>query len=358
MTFDRTQLRARHMLTHLRLLDIPGMSLPDDVKGLSGHDLISTDALSALIRQHEKTLGLVEDADDSTARAYFRVLLSAEDKTALHIAQKLGRNLGYLLLMLRRGDAINREANDWDDAYWEHWKQVERVHLAGGLLAGKFGEMVAQQANVIAGKGAANFTIDVADNPPHLALLGAARYVETAQSTMVFDFGSTYVKRARAQYGEYGLQRLHILDRVPINIGVDATREDAQRIFNRMVTTISETYEQVVDGMIPLCIAAHVDANGQPLPDQGGIYANIRYLSENVQTMMSDVLSRRIRRGVQVKFMNDVAAAASVYAGEENAAVLMIGSSLKVAFPLVQTHLRPIGKDVIVVDARRGYSIG
>lgn len=359
MPLDPRNITVENSLNRVKIMDLPGHELPAAVKGRSAYDLISTQALNRLIDAQHETLGLLPDTDDVTARAYFRVLLSAGDPTAEAIARELGRNLGYLLLTLHRGDAVNRSArHEWNESHWTHWRAIRHVFMAGGMMAGKTGEVIRQTALSLIHDELPDYRIEVAIHPPHLALIGAARFVTRELTTHVFDFGSSYVKRAGVQYGSYGLERLHILDRIPINIGVDARREDAQRIFNRMITTIAETCDETTTGLVPVSIAAYVDEHGQPLLTQKGIYMHLSYLSDDVEGMMSEVLSKRVGRPLEVRLLHDGTAAATVYAGTPNAAVIVLGSSLGVGFPVPRENLRPVAPNLNVIDARTGHSIG
>jgi hypothetical protein len=52
-----------------------------------------------------------------------------------------------VLLALRRGDTVNRQARtDWTAADWETWAGIDQVWLGGGIVSGRLGAVVAQAA--------------------------------------------------------------------------------------------------------------------------------------------------------------------------------------------------------------------
>lgn len=350
---------AATALDGVKIMALPGRDLPPGVVGKTGHELVSTSALNRLIEAHQQALGLLPDTDEATSRAYFRVLLSAGDPIARQIAERLGRNLGYLILTLRRADEINRAAYpQWHAADWKRWQRVEQVYLAGGLLSGTTGMLIAQAAQAITRPEMPHLRLTIADHPTYLALIGAARYVTTELSTHVFDFGSTYVKRARVMYGSYGLERVHILDRIGTNIGLTADRDDAQHIFNRMVVTIAETCDENTTGIIPISLSAMVDEHGQLTATDYSIYSHLLHLTDDVGGMLADAISRQTGRPLTVRLLHAGTAAATTYANKPKSAVLMLGAHVGAGFPVPHAKLRPIAPNLSVTGGRGDHTLG
>src|SRR6476469_668329 len=144
---DPEHLTPAASLNRMRIMDLPGLALEDEVKGQLAFDLLSTGALVDLMRRDPACLGLTPGdlADGSRAPRLLDRSFGAEDPAiraaADAIATRYGRRLAYLILTLKRGDAVNRQARaDWDESYWVHWAGVEQIWLGGGLASGQLGE--------------------------------------------------------------------------------------------------------------------------------------------------------------------------------------------------------------------------
>ena len=156
-------------MNRVRIVDLPGLNLPDVCQGklafhlclgnysfkelcafasLRESRLLSTENLRKMVVSHIDVLQLDANSPD-LLRAFdgcFTAVSTLYDRkaairtTAEQIAREYGRYLAYLLLTLKRGDAINRNARpDWRDIHWEFWAQIEQVYVGGGLLAGHLG---------------------------------------------------------------------------------------------------------------------------------------------------------------------------------------------------------------------------
>jgi hypothetical protein len=329
-------------LNRVVLVDLPGLDVTDDVKGKTGYELVSTAALDKLIEAHHADFRFITYKDPPAMRGHFFVLLSHDDPTAIHVAETLGRNLGYLLLTLTRGDEVNRKARpEWSDAHWKLWGSIRTVHLGGGLVTGKMGVWMLKGVRIITTNAGSNLAIDLAHYPQHLPLFGAARYIATGQKSYMLDFGGTYVKRGFAQYGSDGLKQLTLLSSVE-----SAFTNDVIDVRDTMVDIIAETAKDFDAPIIPVSIAAYVDANGQPLIAQGGIYMQLAQLSDDVPAMLSELVSKRIGKPVTIKLLHDGSAAASFYAPEANAVVLMLGTAIGSGYCVLRPELRPVSPNL------------
>lgn len=353
MTFNPAQPTVKNSLNRVVIVDLPGYPLPDEVKGQRGYSLLSSQALTGYIRENSHALELDATLDDTTLRMQFVERLNADYPAALSIAQRMGRNLGYLLLALHRGDAVNRAARDeWDSSYWDYWATIRTVHLGGGLVMGTMGAIIVENARAILNEIVPDYSINVATYPRYLPLIGAARLVAADDCTAVFDFGSTFIKRAIATYNEQGLQRMELQPPVEVGFSQNVTQADAPAIVERLVEIIASTCADISGNVIPVSLAAYVDERGQPLLTQGGLYMQMNYLSDDVQGMLAEKVSQRLGRRMQLHLVHDCTAAAMVYAGEANAAIIMLGTALGAGFPVVRPYLRLISAALSIIDAR------
>ena len=341
-------------LNRVCLIDLPGLDIDPAVKGKTGYELVSSLALTALIRAQIDALKLDPALDDAALRLAFDVCLNSRRPSvraaAGSIARQIGRGLGYLLLVLRRGDPINRAARaEWDDSYWAHWTGIRQVWLGGGLVSGALGPHLVTHARAVLAD--AGITLHISPYAPLLPLVGAARFgPPDTTAALVFDFGHTLVKRAVGLYHGGALSELRLLPPVPTrfdDMPVDPADPAlfARGVRDLMIGIMTETWHAAQDSgvnpsrVIPASLSAYV-RDGQPLDAQSGAYVQLIHITGNAARMLSDHLSAALDTPVAVMLIHDGTAAAATHAGLENAAVITIGTALGIGFPPSDTGLR------------------
>jgi hypothetical protein len=364
---DPHNLTPANSMNRVRVMDLPNLHIDDEVKGKTGYELISAAALAKLIRQYSDDLKLDPTRSDAELCQQFDACFSGQDEVlaaAETIVQRLGRNLGTLLLTLKRGDAINREAREeWDDSYWEHWSTINQVYLGGGLVSGQLGKRIKPIALAIFEEaGLSDFKLEISKYGGNLPLVGAAcRAVDEIEAAVVFDFGATLIKRGYALYNFRGqLEELRRFPPVPTEWERFAQAfpdpiDAAAAFFNHLITIMTDTWRQIraADGaparVIRASIAAYIQ-DGQPIPPQGGPYTQLRHLTNNLQSELTLQLAHRLGAVMDLQLIHDGTAAATAYAGTDNAAVITIGTALGVGFPPPAKDLRPISRGFWVMD--------
>ena len=365
---DPEHLTPAASLNRVRVMDLPGRALEDEVKGQFAFDLLSTGALVDLMRRDAARLGLTTGdlADGSQASHLLDRAFAADDPTiraaADAVAARYGRRLAYLILTLKRGDPVNRQARaDWDDSYWEQWAGVEQIWLGGGLASGQLGARFQHwAAEYLRAAGLPEFGLHIAAYPAVLPLIGAARSVPAGDpAALVFDFGQTAVKRARAVYQDGTLTALHLLPAIPAgfdNAGAELSGAKVAALAERVVAVLVATWGAAQEhGVTPApvlvaSIAAYVRDN-QPLLRQGGPYSHLHILSASLGAWFAEQVSKRLGQEIGVALLHDGTAAARAYAGEPRSAVIMLGTALGIGFPPAATALRPVAPGFrVVVD--------
>ncbi|MBZ0290407.1 MAG: hypothetical protein K8I30_22470, partial [Anaerolineae bacterium] len=130
--FDPRYPPTTNSLNRLRL---EAAMLPDAMRGKVGYELVSTQAVNALIQPHTGDV------------AVFYEQAACEAAWAVEIAQTLGTRLGCVLLALAYNDAQTRQANPEKPAgFWTHWSGMQTIYLGGGLVRGRTGAIIAAQA--------------------------------------------------------------------------------------------------------------------------------------------------------------------------------------------------------------------
>ena len=358
---DPANLTPAVSLNRLRISDLPGSVLPAEVRGRTVYEFLSASALADRVRQQGLALGLgdLTGTDTDTALRHFDGCFNAAEPHIRAVAdaeaRRFGQYLGYVILALRRGDQVNREARlDWDDSYWAHWAAITTIDVGGGVVSGRLGSsLVAHAAHTLRQAGMDECAIRLAAWPMLLPLIGAARSVpSTCQAALVFDFGQSFVKRACGHYSGGTLTALKCIPSVPIRdstvvIRAEPTVAQVQHLAEQMVEIMAATWQLAEDAgyhLAPVLCAsiASYMRDGQPLPRQGGPYAALHMLSPNLEQWLAQRLNARLDRSFAVQLIHDGTAAARAQAGTAHAAVITVGTALGISFPPTAVGLRPI----------------
>lgn len=347
-------------LNRVTIADLPGFDIPEWIKGKLSYDLVSSRALTRMIRQRAAAPGIDPHLSDHDARLAFDAALESKVPSiraaATETARIIGRNLGYVLLTLKRGDNVNRKARpEWGIVQWDHWAQIQQVWLGGGLVSGHLGPFMAQHAGeVMREAGFERFAIRLSPWAVHLPLIGAARHLPPCtRSALILDFGSTRIKRAQMVLESEQLVELRQLPSLPVpwsSVGASkqCDREPAAAVISDMVGVIVQSWQQVYSlgprapaGTIPVSVAAYVK-DGQPLAAQAGIYMQTNLVTDNLERELEQRVSAKLGDPVSIMVLHDGTAAATTYAGEPHTAVITLGTALGIGFPGKAVGLRPI----------------
>jgi len=279
---------------------------------------------------------------------YVDAALSSPDPDARaaaeRIARRLGRNLGYILLTLQRGDAVNRAARaEWGEAEWARWGEVKCVWIGGGLMQSNLGARIIQHARELLAETGYDETVSVAQTsqPPPMALIGAARYLPLTEGlALCCDFGQTGAKRALIEVHAGAITRIHHLTTRPVewpwrNDPQAAQKIDAAEVRDFVATTIAQTLaEHRAQNLAPevMCSVAAYVRGGTLLGN--GIYATLMRLTEGDDARpLLEAAVRARGETVRMHLIHDGTAAAALHAGAARAAVLVIGTAIGVGFP-------------------------
>jgi hypothetical protein len=327
-----------------------------------GWDLLSSQALRRQIEARRNFLEL--DAVALQGKDLVRLLdesLSSQDSRVSHeaarLANRFGRCLAYLLMTL------TKFGSGWpvpDSAYLEHWTTIRQVYVGGGVMRGSLGKrMHSLCRRTLDHEGFRGLKLELARHPQLLPLIGAARSVEAGERALVFDFGSTNVKRGIASYRDEALTELRLGAPAPTNglpdrIAGTADLSQVKALADFVTGTIVAAWRDASASGPPLSrhvvvsIASYVH-DGQP-PNYDAGYASLRLLSNNAAGFLSDIVSKALDSQVRISLSHDGTTAARVFAGQPHTAVIMLGTWLGVGFaPDDASGLRPLARDFEVV---------
>jgi hypothetical protein len=284
---------ASRSLNRARIEALPGIEVDQDVIGRSAVELLSARAWRSLICQTAGSLAL-DPADPDLFFAFDACFDNpATQAEARRLAERMGRRLGYLLLMLVCGDAANRAARpDWDAAHWAYWRAMEQVILAGGLWAGKLGEFGLPAVRAMLRESGCALRLDRSPFGDALPLVGLARHAPPDTARMLlFDFGHTHVKRGTAFYRDGELATLTarppLIASWQVSGPTDEPLNEAWSRWQWMADLIAAEWRGL-DSAAPrqltaigVCLAAHLEA-GHPLDADRGAYSRLAVLAPHL----------------------------------------------------------------------------
>jgi hypothetical protein len=352
-------------VNRVQIVDLPGIAIDPQVRGRKAYELLSSRAIVGYARERASELELPADYCQDSVRTRVELAHFVDDclqsprtlvrEAARAIGRRLGRNLGHILATLHRGDQVNRDArSDWTTADWERWHSIEKIWLGGGLMSGRLGALILQGAGGFLDECGLAGRIRLAPTSygGEIALFGAARYLPSgSRQSLCLDLGQTLVKRACLRFEDEALDRVERFSPLPVDwdrLGVPS-HPDPRRgrwVLDFVASAIVQTWEESVSrGCSPgedimLSVAAYVQ-NGRLLGN--GIYAQMHAVAEDIRPFLVDLVSARVGVRIRVQFIHDGTAAATLYAGERNTAVMLVGTALGIGFPPVDSDgLRPV----------------
>lgn len=351
-------------LNRLRIIDIPNINVDPEVKGQRGLRLMSADNLIESIKKESSYLDLaVENIPDVKLPIYLNKALKSENLkvrlTAEDIARRLGRNLAFILLTLKRGDRVNKEAReDWRDENWDYWRQVENIVFAGGLCNSNLGQRLKYYIDKLFDEAETpKYKIKFAKNHSLIPMIGAARHSpERCSKLLVFDFGQTLIKRGLANFENdilkdvvqfSSLKSKHVEEIVFENKSEE--KEEAKKLKNYIIRIISESWKEVESKYSRPCSTISVSIANDLIEDQffGGGYGKLGLLVDNLQQEIAEEVSNRIGRTIKISFIHDGTAAADAYAETDNSVLLSFGTAIGVGFPIKKAGLRVVSDELL-----------
>lgn len=324
---------ASRSLNRAHIVALEGLRPPAGIIGLRGYPGLSAANLLNNIRANAASLNLNPNSPTLIADLEKRFSDPAIGWEASEIAQDYGIQLGYLLLMLKRGDAENRAARpDWNDEHWAYWANVRNIVFGGGVMGGKFGRKALLAAtDVLAAHGFPRVNLQLSPHRGDIGLVGLVRTVDsTAKTALLFDFGQTTVKRAVVRLNSDDSSTIKTRPAVPANCYyTDGQRQlDPTPRWEWLLDVIAQSWQPV--DAIGISIATYLK-NGY-LPPHGDCYGCLHAIIDHLPTSLRDQLRERYAIDVPLTIIHDGAAAAAAHT-DLNGVVITVGTALGVGFP-------------------------
>ncbi len=305
------------------------------LEGKRAYSLLSVTTLHQQLSDHASTLKIDPHGPDVLLQLDRCFADVATRDLAIRIATDYGIALAGLLIMLHRGDVLNRQARpQWQPEHWAFWAHVRRVAVGGGIVAGQLGIHALAAAQQFLDDHAIPITVERSRWSNQLALVGlATSYPQTSDAVLVFDFGQTAVKRAIAHIAPD--RTIHLQDLASITSRCDLknptpTIITAQMQWNWMLDVIRTTHDIAPLPDCAISVACYL-YNGQPDPNDMGCYGQLQLLTTHLQNFMQAQLHHDGIRHVHL--LHDGAAAASAYTSDDYDIVLTLGTAIGNGFP-------------------------
>ena len=258
--------------------------------------------------------------------------------TAHDCVEAVAHNLCRVLLTLRGVTPYPHPG--WSEAHWAHWRSVKRLYLAGGMLGTQLGPtLLAAMQQRLKESGLNDLELVLTDHPPIISIIGAARdAARSCENALLFDLGHTNIKCGSLSRADDRFQ-IHSYPLIPSReMQWDCSELGAAQILDEHIQdVITALYLQVLTegrepgSTISISIANYVTADR--LATRGG-YAKLSLIAEDYRSYLTDALSARLGRRMDIHFIHDGTAGAYAVqtADWRHEAFLGLGTSLSVGF--------------------------
>lgn len=339
-------------VNRIRLAKLPVYGIDDEIEGLTVKEFFSTKLVIEEIKKSADILQIdLKNENEKKLPKLLAKRLNSEDKAvadeAMRIVKKFGNRLGLLFLALKKGDKKNRQAReDWTDAHWDYWAQVNDIILVGGLASGELGEILKKQVNYIFSlQNIVPYNICLYDNSADVGVLGCATQISAEDGvTVVMDFGQTSIKRSYITKHRGEISEIKTLDSYPSKYmdwempSEEEKLRQAKKLHRYLIKAIEDTYNTAKsltktepNREIVISIASYT-VDGALNADRSG-YAKLCSLGANYAECLWWELSGILRKDVIVKLIHDGTAIALNFSDRKNTVCLSLGSYFGIGFP-------------------------
>ncbi|MBE5927367.1 MAG: hypothetical protein E7270_10435 [Lachnospiraceae bacterium] len=342
---EREYLTSNCSLNKVVLAKLPISGIEDSIEGKTVKEVFGARIIIREIKEKADALNIcVENYKEMDLPKLLDEKIDEGNEVAIGIADKYGKRLGLMLLVLKTGLAENRAArSDWDDEHWEYWANVENVIIVGGLASGSMGNRIIDKAIEVFDKaGIPCYNIIKNINSSKIGAKGCLTQITGDEKVhIVFDLGHTKIKRVIAvnENGNNRLIELESAKSINMEWSVEDSQErrrQAEELHEYLVNTILDAYYEAekyghVGWEIVISMASYV-VDGKINDTRGG-YAKLNELGDNYAAVLAAELERRLNRSIIISLIHDGTAAALYYKGYENSVCITAGTSFGVGFP-------------------------
>lgn len=307
-------------------------------------DLFRPSILIKEIRSKANILVIDETLEDNEILLAFNDKLNSDDVNIKRFANELavtfGNKLARVLVTLKNpSDLSKQNRKNWDNIHWDYWKNINKIFLVGGLTSPILTNIFYDQINsLLLENDIIDLKVSFIEGSSELGTKGLSNLVDNGEF-LLFDFGQTYIKR-RYHIKE---NKDNVIDSILPSvkskflfykrINDDEVRNLAYRLDIFIIEVILNTINEVNfkgDNII-IGIANYI-SKGKIYSARGG-YGKLAYVDDNYQSYLSNALSNKLGRKIEVLLFHDTSAMALNFKNEKNSAVISLGTAFGVGFP-------------------------
>ncbi|MGS0973311.1 MAG: hypothetical protein ACVCEJ_08825 [Candidatus Izemoplasmataceae bacterium] len=268
-------------------------------------------------------------------------LLNQDDQVrsvALHLAHKYGERLAQLIKTLKKPSKKSKENRiNWTEEHWRYWKTVKKIIFVGGVSMPALTKIFLQDIKDTIKKEKIELEISFIEGSVNLGTEALGKKVDDGDA-LLFDFGQTNIKRRHHAKDGDDIELDMILPCVPSKYLFYKSQNDetlmktARKLDQYIQDVIIKTIDLTLfDGSKVLIALANYIYKGQIYPNRGG-YAKLGLLFDQYEDYLSDALTKKVGRVIDVKLYHDTTAVSYFFEEEKKATIISIGTAFGVAF--------------------------
>ncbi len=307
-------------------------------------DLFRPSILIEEIKNNSKQLGISSSTKDDQILLRFNDKLMSKDeeinKLANELAVSFGDKLARVILTLKSPSLLSiKNRNNWDKTHWDYWKSINKIFFVGGLTSPIMTNIFYQRIKKLLIENNINdIDISFKEGSSDLGTKGLTYLVKNGEY-LLFDFGQTYIKR------RYHIKdnSMDIMDTILPAVkskylfykkrNTDEIKDLAYRLDMYIINVILDTVNTVdFKGSNLIIGIANYISEGKIYSARGG-YGKLAYVDDNYQSYLSNVISNKLGRKIEVLLYHDTSAMALNFKNEKNCAIISLGTAFGIAFP-------------------------
>ena len=302
---------------------------------------------SILINEIKNNAALLEidpSSDDSIIFQDFNKRLNSENKIvydkANDIAMQFGDKLASVFLTLKKpSDLSIKNRLNWSQVHWDYWKSIKKIILVGGLTSPILTNIFLKRINLLLRNNeVTDLKVSFVKGSSDFGTKGLINLFDEGEY-LLFDFGQTHIKR------RYNIKvdSVSVIDMVLPKIkskflfykekNNEEIRDLAYRLDMYIIDVILQTINDVdFNGSNIIIGIANYISKGKIYSARGG-YGKLAYVDDNYQSYLSNVISNKLNRKIDILLYHDTSSMALNFKSEKDCAVVSLGTAFGIAFP-------------------------
>ena len=259
-------------------------------------------------------------------------------KVANSIAHKYGKRLAQMILTLKKPSELSKKnRSNWKEEHWNYWKKVKKIVFVGGISLPALTKIFMQDIKEMIKKEQIELEISFIEGSINLGTEALSKKVDHGDA-LLFDFGQTNIKRRHHSKDGDDVILDMIMPCMPSKYLFYKEQTDkelletARKLHQYIQDVILRTMEETLfEGKTVYIALANYVFHGEIYLYRGG-YAKLGLLDDNYEEYLSNTLSQRYGRDLDVRLFHDTTAVSYFFEEQKDTAIISIGTAFGVAF--------------------------